>query len=236
MALDLSGLTMLEAAVQAAAPWGVHVAVTDPGQGASEGEVFYSEAVAMARAVPKRRNEFFAGRLAAHRAMERCNMPASPVPMGKDRAPEWPTGLVGSISHCDRACVAMVADKTRYQSVAVDIEPDEALPDEVMSMVCLPSERSWLDARPVDERGRLARVIFSIKECAYKLQYPVTKKMLDFSDVNVVLDLDTERFELRVARGCNPFGDHVKMGGRFGVEGGVTYSVMFALQDIGKTR
>ena len=38
-------------------------------------------------------------------------------------------------------------------------------------MVGLPEERRWLDSLPEEVRGRSARLIFSAKECAYKLQY-----------------------------------------------------------------
>ena len=69
----------------------------------------------MARAVPQRRREFFAGRLAAHRAMEALGHLPEPVPMGQDRAPVWPQGLVGSISHGAGACAAMYGQKGAFQ-------------------------------------------------------------------------------------------------------------------------
>ncbi|MDU8926226.1 4'-phosphopantetheinyl transferase superfamily protein [Alisedimentitalea sp. MJ-SS2] len=236
MALDLTRMSMLEGAVQAAAPREVSVVCTDPRLSVPDGEVFYSEAVSMARAVPKRRTEFFAGRLAAHRAMARRGFPASPVPMGRDRAPKWPTDLVGSISHCDAACVAVVGARERYRSLAVDLEPDEPLPEDILPMVCLPREREWLARLPQDQRGRMARVIFSAKECAYKLQYPITRKVLDFSDVEVQLDPEAGRFEITVAPGINPFGDKTPLCGRFGQEVGVMFCMMYALQDIGKMK
>ena len=98
MALDSDPFADLAAALARVLPPGVAVAVEDPA--ASAEGMFDAEARAVARAVPARRAEFAAGRRAAHRAMERLGVPAAPVAMGSDRAPVWPPGVIGSISHC----------------------------------------------------------------------------------------------------------------------------------------
>ena len=219
---------MLEAAVAALLPPGIAVAVRDPALPVDQGEVFASEAAEMARAVPKRRAEFFAGRAAAHQAMRALGHLPTPVAMGKDRAPVWPDGLSGSISHCAGACVALMAEASRYRALAVDIEPDADLPVEVIGVVCLPSERAWLAELPVLDRGRMARLIFSAKETVYKLQYPITGKMLDFSDVEIVVNVDDERFDARFTAPYAPDFADALLAGWFGREGGKVFSVMFA--------
>src|SRR5205814_2684364 len=67
------------------------------------------------QAVPKRRAEFFAGRLCAMLAIEElCGM-AHAVPVKPDRSPSWPEGLLGSITHTDHRALAVVASKASYQ-------------------------------------------------------------------------------------------------------------------------
>ena len=57
---------------------------------------------AVAKAVPKRVAQFTAGRVCARRALAQLgNTEPVPILMGEDRAPQWPAGYVGSISHTD---------------------------------------------------------------------------------------------------------------------------------------
>ncbi|MDQ2089349.1 4'-phosphopantetheinyl transferase family protein [Marimonas arenosa] len=226
MALDLSRLAMLEARLAGLLPAGLAVACTDPGDEVPRDEVFDTELAAMARAVPRRRREFLAGRKAARRAMAGLGLRPAPVMMAPDRVPVWPEGLIGSISHCDDACAAIVGRAKACRSVAVDLEPDLALPAELEPVVCLPQEQAWLASLPKDARGRAARLIFSVKECAYKLQYPVTKEILDFTDLRVEVDVDTARFVAQFRRDLPEFGDGQPLTGQFGVEGGTLFCVM----------
>jgi 4'-phosphopantetheinyl transferase EntD len=71
----------------------------------------------------------------------------------------------------------------------VDVEPDLPLEETLWDSVLTPDELAWLSARPAGERGRLARLIFSAKECAYKLQYPLTRTLYGFMDMRVEMDV-----------------------------------------------
>jgi 4'-phosphopantetheinyl transferase EntD len=210
-------------------PPGVACAVTDPTEPVAEDEIFASEAAAMARAVPKRRAEFFAGRVAAHRAMQTLGLLPEPVPMGADRAPVWPSDTVGSISHCDGACVALVARADGFRALAVDIEPDADLPEDVIGMVCLPAERNWLDQVQKTDRRRMARRIFSAKETVFKLQYPITGKMLDFSDVVITFDVEPLRFEALVTAPIETGLMPGQLTGQIGQASGLEFCMMFAV-------
>lgn len=222
--MDRAAVARLDAAFRAVLPLDIAVAsgrVSLPPDG---GEVFASEAAAMVRAVVRRQAEFFAGRAAAHRAMRALNHPPEPVLMGEDRAPVWPEGLIGSISHCDDTCVALVAKSERYRALAVDIEPDEDLPGDVIDTICLPSEQAGL-TKP--DGGRMARLIFSAKEAIYKLQYPIAGKLLEFSDVEIVLDVDNQRFAAHVGVPLGPGFATQVFEGWFGRAEGQIFCVMF---------
>lgn len=148
------------------------------------------EAAAVARAIPKRRAEFAAGRSAARAAMAEIGIAPVAIPQGRDRAPIWPSGLAGSIAHCDTCCIAAVALHGHHAALGVDIEPATPLASDLIEVICTPAERAWL----VDQSdpGLAAKVIFSAKEAVYKAQYPLTGKVIGFDAVT--LDFDDDRF------------------------------------------
>ncbi|HAR50966.1 4'-phosphopantetheinyl transferase family protein [Roseovarius nubinhibens] len=194
-------------------PPGVAVEVSDPS--AVQPAPFAEEAVAMARATPARQREFAAGRAAAHGAMRRLGRAAAPVPHGPDRAPRWPAGLCGSISHCEGLCLAAVAPTQSLRSLGVDVEPDAAMPEDLIDEVTCLVERAWLSAQSASVRGRLARLIFSAKEAAYKCQYPVSGAMIGFQDLVITPDLDTGQFEATLLRTVPGFREGQCFHGRF---------------------
>ncbi|MEZ5714965.1 MAG: 4'-phosphopantetheinyl transferase superfamily protein [Paracoccaceae bacterium] len=229
MVLDFTPLTVLHDALARVLPDGVALACTDPGAPEEEGALFAIEAAAVARAVPARRAEFAAGRLAAHRALAGLGRLPEPVAMGPDRAPVWPDGVAGSISHCEGACVALAAEAARFPSLAVDLEPDADLPEDLWPLICREDERAWLESLPEAERGRAARLIFSAKECAFKLQYPLTRRMLDFSAVAVAIEPGRGRFRVRFPDDLGAALPQLAGPGRFGRAAGFVYCLMFAV-------
>ena len=161
-------------------PDGVMMAECEPSFTGSS--TFIEETCYVANAREKRRHEFLAGRACARTAMAKLGLPAVAIPAAPDRTPVWPAGIVGSISHCETLCIAAVAKVSDgYASLGLDIEPAEALPGDILDIVCTGPEQSWLRCQPEAHRGLLARLIFSAKECAYKCQYPLTRTLIDFN-------------------------------------------------------
>lgn len=159
------------------------------------------EATFVATAVRRRRDEFAAGRSCARRAIEALGERVGPVLVGPDRCPIWPPGLVGSISHAADYCVAAVARQSDgFRSIGIDIEPAQALPDDLWETICAPSELAWLAPLDDRERGLLARVIFSAKEAAFKCVFALTRQMLEFHDLRVEIDPQSERFTAEVLK------------------------------------
>jgi 4'-phosphopantetheinyl transferase EntD len=145
-----------------------------------EGTLAPGEETAVARAVDSRRAEFTTGRTLARRALARLGTPVDAVPVGEQRAPVWPDGVVGSITHCAGLRAAAVARVTDVRSVGIDAERDRPLPDGVLDAVSDPDERAWLaglpDGTPWDT------VLFSAKESVYKTWFPLTGRWLGFED------------------------------------------------------
>jgi 4'-phosphopantetheinyl transferase EntD len=183
--------------------------------------------VAQARDI--RRREFFAGRACARTAMKMLGLPAMAVPVAQDRAPVWPTGLVGSISHCETLCVAAVARADDgYLSIGLDIEPAQDLPDDILDTVCTIAEIEWLARQPLARRGLLARLIFSAKECTYKCQYPLTRRLVDFHAFEV--DVHEETFTATFMMSVGQFRPGDRLTGRFLLSDGYIACAM-ALKD-----
>ncbi|MFV1601060.1 MULTISPECIES: 4'-phosphopantetheinyl transferase family protein [unclassified Phaeobacter] len=138
-------------------------------------------------AVEKRRREFAAGRAAAHRAMATLGLTPSAIPVGPKRAPVWPPEVVGSISHCHSAAVAVMALPQQMRGIGVDVEEDTPLADDLIPQICRPAERDWLAQQ--NSSGQLAKVIFSAKEAAYKCQYRLSERFFGFDGMELEMDL-----------------------------------------------
>ena len=92
-------------------------------------------------AVPRRRREFAMGRACARRALARLGIENRPLLPGHDRAPVWPRGIVGSISHCEGFCAVAVARRDRTSSIGLDVELRVPLDVGLVQTICTPGER-----------------------------------------------------------------------------------------------
>lgn len=157
-------------------------------------DLYPEEAKTIERAVAKRRHEFAAGRLCARRALAKLGVPAGPLVAGPDRAPAWPAGFVGSITHTADWCGVVVASATDLAGVGIDAEPDQGIEPDLWPRICSPRELAWIERHPVSDRGALARLVFSAKEAFYKCQYLITQQYLGFHDVELAIALDDDTF------------------------------------------
>jgi enterobactin synthetase component D / holo-[acyl-carrier protein] synthase len=162
-------------------------------------ELFPEEEEAISRAVEKRRREFVTARACARGALARLGLPPQAIPPGPKGAPQWPAGVVGSITHCDgyRACaVARAAD---FATIGVDAEPDQPLPEGLLGEIALPEEREMVgDLMARDSELHADRLLFSIKEAVYKAWFPLAKRWLGFEDAAVAIDLADRSFSARL--------------------------------------
>jgi 4'-phosphopantetheinyl transferase EntD len=123
--------------------------------------------------------------------------------------------VVGSISHSLTRGVAAVARQTDgFISIGVDIEESTPL-DEIFAIdICSPFERHWLNLQPSCRRGLLLKAMFSAKECAYKCQYPLTKKFLEYDAIRIELDADVKSFSAHFEIDAHPFGAGSRLTGQ----------------------
>jgi 4'-phosphopantetheinyl transferase EntD len=161
--------------------------------------LFPEEEALLARAVEKRRREFTTGRDCARRALGALGMAPVPIPRGEQGAPQWPTGIVGSITHCAGYRAAAVARARDVRAVGLDAEPGEVLPDEVLKLVSLPGERARLRELAAEAPGTCwDRLLFSAKESVYKAWFPLTRRWLGFEDADITINAADGTFEARL--------------------------------------
>ncbi|MCA3710590.1 MAG: 4'-phosphopantetheinyl transferase superfamily protein [Phenylobacterium sp.] len=146
------------------------------------------EAEGVAGALEARRVEFAIGRAFARQALAALGVAPCPIPRARSRAPVWPEGLVGSISHCDGFCGAIAARGDLYAGVGLDVDSAAPLARASRPLVCADGELDDAQSRNGLARDSAAKLIFSIKESVYKAYAQATGDFLDFLDVAVELD------------------------------------------------
>jgi 4'-phosphopantetheinyl transferase EntD len=158
---------------------------------APESAMFSIEAAAVAGAVAERRREFGTVRYCARKALLTIGVPAVPILPDADRAPRWPAGVVGSMTHCAGYRAAAVARSGELRGVGIDAEPHAALPRATLDLVLRDEERTHLPALAHTRRDlHWDRILFCAKEAVYKAWFPLTGRWLDFADVSTTIHLD----------------------------------------------
>lgn len=161
-------------------PAGVSWAMSEPVD--EPGLLFPKEAQSIARAVPNRRAEFTGGRVAARKAMWALGVQPAAIEMAENRAPIWPDGLVGSITHADEICMAIVGPSERYRGIGIDLEPDVPMDADLVSEICKPED---LEGVAADEHSLLPKRIFSAKEAVYKAHFALAGVTFGFQALSL---------------------------------------------------
>lgn len=193
---------------------GAHIGVACTGVDGDPQTLFPEEHAAIARAVTRRQREFAAGRAAVREAMGRIGLEPGPVPSGPDRAPVWPPGLTGSISHTRQICVAAIGWQQAVGTVGIDVEERAPIDPDLWPSICTPEEHQYLQTQPAGQRGHLVTLLFSAKEAFYKWQYPLTRVLLDFQDVTVQLNEQRTGFAVRLVNQARCL-EHLSRNGGF---------------------
>lgn len=150
----------------------------------------------MEGAVALRRAEFATARACAREALRNLGLPPGPILRGAKREPLWPTGIVGSITHCTGYRAAAVARANQVLTIGIDAEPHAAIEARVTARVLDDEERAWIAGAPAG--AHWDRLIFSAKESVFKAWFPLTRRWLGFDEARVAIDPGTGVFEARL--------------------------------------
>lgn len=150
--------------------------------------LFPEEEAVIAGAVDKRRREFTTARACARAALARLGLPPAPILPGPRGAPQWPDGVVGSMTHCAGYRACMVARDREFLTIGLDAEPHGKLPDGVLEMISSDEERKHLTTLAAAVPGTYwDRILFSAKESVYKAWFPLTQRWLGFENASVII-------------------------------------------------
>jgi 4'-phosphopantetheinyl transferase EntD len=152
----------------------------------SEAYLFPEEELLVASAIPRRRLEFATGRDCARQALAHLGVEACPIGRGTLGAPQWPAGIVGSITHCSGFRAAAAARRDVIGGIGIDAEPHQMLAGEVIREVASPAEVDML-TRLNTQCPSIAwsRLLFSAKESVYKVWAPIMQSLLGFDLLQV---------------------------------------------------
>jgi len=151
--------------------------------------LFEVEEAVVANAVDKRRREFATVRHCARRALGALGHPPQALVPGERGAPQWPAGVVGSMTHCVGYRAAAVARTADVHTIGIDAELHAPLPEGILEMISRPEETARLAAhRSADGSVCWDRLLFSCKESVYKAWYPLTRRWLGFEHASVTVD------------------------------------------------
>jgi 4'-phosphopantetheinyl transferase EntD len=156
------------------------------------------EAALVQRAAAKRRSEFLSGRGCARGALRALGYADAALLIGANRAPLWPEGAIGSITHCDGFSGAVAARRSDFSGLGFDAEVDAVVTDEVLSRICTPREAA--EPRHLASGAHWPTLAFSIKESVYKCLNPLWGVFIGFMQAEVHLDAGALRFECEVTR------------------------------------
>ena len=153
-------------------------------------EAFQEASIAMpaaiSRSVTKRQAEYFFGRLAARHALAALDAHTLDVPTQANRAPTWPHGFIGSITHTDYDAAAVVLRSSDWRGIGIDIELPvaDAHIEGLEQLVLCQDERVLLKSLPLPYCTALA-LAFSAKESFYKALSSAAGRFIGFEAISI---------------------------------------------------
>ena len=168
----------------------------------SEKSLYPGEQAFVNGAVPQRRSEFSTGRWCAREAMKAIGLAPSPIPVGLRRAPLWPEGVTGSISHVGAISAAVVGLSCWYTGIGIDlVEIASAIPTVAAAEAFLisPQEKDLPFTAAGIDPGVLR---FSAKESVIKAVSREADRWIEFTEIQV--QFTESRFEALVQDCASP--------------------------------
>ena len=119
-----------------------------------------------------------------------------------DRAPQWPPGFVGSITHSARFAAVAVMPQSMARAVGIDAESVLTADQQVLvRQYCAVDDELDALARGASalSEAQILTLCFSAKEAVFKCLYPLVKRYFDFTCVRIVaVDESTNLLSIEV--------------------------------------
>lgn len=175
---------------------------------------FYQDALFNQFAIPfpeflnkapvKRRTEYVAARYAAKLLLEDEGCYDN-VGSNLSRAPIWPTGFCGSISHSGNFSIASIAPRTTTLTLGIDIEMlGSKSIVRAADIFCTPVEQTLLSSCHIAYETALL-IAFSAKESLFKALFPEANNSFGFKSSRIrQLDISACRITLELIQTLTP--------------------------------
>jgi 4'-phosphopantetheinyl transferase EntD len=144
----------------------------------------------VARAVSRRVHDFAGGRACARAALGQLGFNDVALPADASRAPLWPPGICGSITHTHGFCAAVAAATADIRALGLDVETVDSVRPQLWHRICGSEELATLESADSAAAIAAATLIFSAKEAFYKCQHFLTGQWLGFTDVSISIEAD----------------------------------------------
>lgn len=158
----------------------------------------------VSNAVEKRRREFTAGRNCSRMALGFLGIKLGAIHVGTRRAPVFPAGISGTITHTNDYCAASVIRQGDVLSIGIDAESNSPLESGIRNLIMGPDELASIGTLPIQTDVHWDMLIFSAKEAFYKAYSQRCEVELDFLDTRVSLAPNDGTFGLRLLRADLP--------------------------------
>lgn len=171
------------------------------------------------RAVAKRQAEYLAGRLCARAALQANGGDATVPGTDEERAPVWPAGFCGSITHGDGWAAAVVAHSRDWRGLGLDVETrlDSARAQRLAGEILTPGELSRLHP---EQAALQVTLTFSLKESLFKALFPLVRQRFYFEHAELIQWSAGGHARLRLLTDLSPEWHHGKeVDGQFSLMG-----------------
>lgn len=167
---------------------GVHLASSRFDPARLEPEDFLRTGIPPISAAAKRQSEYLAGRLCAREALRQATGTPQVPAIGEDRAPCWPLGSIGSITHGAGFAAAVAARCEHWRGLGLDVERllAPARADRLVEQILTPGELPAYRALDDRRRAQLLTLSFSLKESLFKALYPLVGRRFYFQDAELL--------------------------------------------------
>lgn len=141
-------------------------------------------------AVIKRKAEFLAGRLAARAACSGCRYAeyCHQIGIGPLRAPVWPDGISGSITHCCLSAaegIALATSGHQNELLGIDLEKQMSVEMAAELAGSFASDEELALIRQTGQQAFYLTALFSAKESFFKALSPLIGQYFDFGAITL---------------------------------------------------
>ena len=181
------------------------------------------------RSVAKRQAEFLAGRICARAALQQLEGVGFSPAIGEDRAPVWPGHITGSITHSTGRAAAIVAKKTHWRGLGMDLEnllnPERA--ERLAGEILTGPELQRMAAGRRDQLAMLVTLTFSVKESLFKALYPIVQQRFYFEHAEVLEWSEAGEVRIRLLTDLSSeWRNGVELDAQFGIMDGQLLSLV----------